>query len=58
MLTNHHSQNLGETNRLNLKLEKLNNMKSSYNHMEPYSKEFIMSKKKAFERYKKAYPVE
>jgi hypothetical protein len=57
MISNQNSQSLSDCNRINTKLEKLNSIKSAYNHIEPYNKEFIKAKKKAFERYKKVYPI-
>jgi len=55
MLPNNNSKSLPNCKRV---LNKIQNMKSVCNHVEPFSKEFIRAKKKAFERYKKVYPIE
>lgn len=32
--------------------------RSCYNHLEPYSHDFLKAKRKAFERYKRIYPIQ
>ena len=45
-------------NKTNFKPSKCFSNRNCHNHLQPYSHDYLKAKHKAFERYKKIYPIE